>query len=154
MTYFDYHMRKAELLSTVLSTLNLHSNLRDWFVKFLVFHEMTNKELKIYNSLRLPSAKLGYLSRKLIKTANKVKVPQTIVKEYIAVKNEYAYLKSIPAVDVESAVIGDRIIAHNIYYAGVRAQHANARIQNVYITTIKLIRCILENTQLEEITND
>lgn len=136
-----------------LRSLELHTGLEPWIVKFLIFHELTDKELSIYHKMKTDAAKLGYLMRKIVKTARRVGVHNTIIKEYLDVKDTYKYKKRVPSVDIEATIANERVVLYDLYLAGYRNNRQYTDIRNMYLTTVKLIRCILD-IEVEKIKND
>lgn len=137
----------------IIRPLKLHSGLEQWFVKFLIFHALTEKELIIYNKMRTTATRLGYLTRKIVKTARKIGVHNTVIKEYLDVKSTYNYYKSLPQYDIESTIDSGRYVVYDIYLAGYKNQRLHTNIRNMYLITVKLIRCILD-VEIEKIKND
>ncbi len=69
-----------------IKCLELHSQLEDGFAKLLLLHPFTYSEEKVWNKSPTTNKQLGFLSRKLIKTAKKVGIPQPMIEYFVNCK--------------------------------------------------------------------
>src|ERR1035437_7585798 len=78
---------------SIIGRLNVNLELESEFTKLLCVYPLSDKELDYFLILS-PNAKIGYLSRHLVRTAKKIGVSNSLISYYINKKLDYKSYKT------------------------------------------------------------
>lgn len=157
--FFNLYRKIGDLIGILPIQKDLKNNIR----LVLTTNPIKDSDWKIYNKLN-PNAKVGFLSRKLMKIARDLNVNQIAIKEFVNAKKRWSFSKKYYYNDLNT-IEGKRKIENSLdklYKDGkitdfkeiiIDEEKHNTTHKNMWLKTNLLIDFILDKT-CEKIFNE